>query len=255
MKPYGVSHALQNDVSRIVVEQDTRHSAKKREGILVASQEVGDALVQEEFQEDRPGPREHHHEGHQLTLSPPDLNPSEVPPIDLALLSRERPESEKRFWSTARPQASDHDPEVVLASGIPSFANHLVNTTRADLRILGEGLDDERDERVGDRGAWQLLDGGNSGVAKHALHGVVMNLELCRDRVDAPLFGQIQPENLGFHFGRNHWVCLHREDDPVLGALSETSAPASRTKVDSGRWVRIERRDRRPLRRNRRQAG
>ena len=52
-------------------------------GTGVTGQEAVHARIEEEAQVDLPGPRQHHHEGHQRPLRTPDGELAEVRPVDL----------------------------------------------------------------------------------------------------------------------------------------------------------------------------
>ena len=45
---------------------------------------------------------------------------------------------------------------------------------------------------------------GDAGLAEHAPHRAVMQLQLPRDRADRPAFGVMQPQDLGLELTRDH---------------------------------------------------
>jgi len=84
----GIATSFQDGAFQIVVQDDTRNPDKGLERRDVAAQEVLHAGIEAVAQEDLPRVAQHHHERHQRTPRPADLQMAEMAPVHLRLLAR-----------------------------------------------------------------------------------------------------------------------------------------------------------------------
>ena len=110
----------------------------------MAAQEVVHALIEIEAQEDLPAEAQHHDEGHQRALGAPDLHVAEVPPVDLALLARQRLQAQIGLGRAARSQLRDMGAELTGATGITACLCHPEQACGTERRVLRQCLDDQR---------------------------------------------------------------------------------------------------------------
>src|SRR5664279_5576618 len=71
----------------IVVKHDTRYPGKRLERRDVSAQEILHPGIEAEAQEDLPRVAQHHHERHQRTPRPPNLQVTEMSPVGLGLFT------------------------------------------------------------------------------------------------------------------------------------------------------------------------
>ena len=100
-----------------------------------------------------------------------------------------RAQPQIRFAGRSRPQSRDDGAEMIGGAGIAALAHHRVQPRGAQRRVLGEGLDDEREVRLDHRGTQRLVRRRHPGLGEHATHGAVMHAQLRRDGADRPAFG------------------------------------------------------------------
>ena len=196
----GVARALEHGALQIVVERHPGHRAPGLEGRDVAAQEVLHARVQEEAQEDAPRPRQHHHEGHQRAARTADGEVAEVPPIDLALLTRQRAQTQVRLGARARSMARDQVAEVIGTARVAAFPDHAIQAGGGQPRKLGEGLADEGQIGVDRRRTLHRPEPGQPGLGQHARNGVPMQGQLGGDGADAPALGVVVAQDLRLLF-------------------------------------------------------
>lgn len=195
--------ALEDGGLEVVIEEPARHAAEGVEGSYVSEEEALHGLVEEELGVHGTCVRQHHHEAHDRPSRASDDEVAEVPPVDLALFSGQRRESQERLGSGSRTKTRDQPPELHDRASIASHAQHLVQARRAQTRMPRERLDDDRVIGVECRWAHETraheairLDGG--------AHGVVMEAKLGRDGAELPVFGIEETTNLSAAFGRDH---------------------------------------------------
>ena len=192
----GLAAAFQHGALQVVAPDLAGHAPPGLEGVGMAAQEVVHRRVQVEAQEDAARVAEHHHEAHQPALGAADPDRAEVGPVDLGLLAGKRPEPHIGLGRGLRPHRGDHLAEVALAPALVAApAHHLVEPAGRQLRIVLQGLLDERDEGI-DLRTPPPPRRRRPGVLDHPPDGAVMDAELARDRADLPLLGVIQPQDL-----------------------------------------------------------
>ncbi len=150
------------------------------------------------------GEAQHHDERPENALGAPDLDLSEVGPVDLRLLAGERFEALKRLRWLARPIAANDSTEVIGAALIASLLDHLKQPARAQPRVFLELLDDERQKRIRHRWPWCHRGYLDASLLKHALDRGVMDTELPGDRAHRPLLCMEQPQYVGFRLLGDH---------------------------------------------------
>ena len=213
----GVAGALQHGALEVVVEQHPRHAAEEGEGLDVAAEKRRHRRAREEAQEDLPREAQHHHEGDERPRRRAHGELAEVRPIDLGLLAGQRAQPQERLRRRPRPMARDDGAEVVGAARVAARLDHHVQAAGAEARVLGERLDDEGNEGIGDRSA-RLHRGDRAGLREHAPHGAVVMAELGADGANGPLLGVEEAEDLRLAIGPDHGAprrrCARKSPSP-----------------------------------------
>src|SRR5260370_11228927 len=91
-----IADPLDDGALEVIVEYATWNAGKRVERAHVSAQEALGGLVKKEARVHRPRPTEHHNETGQGAIGVTDFDSTEIPPIDLGLLARQRPQSEGR---------------------------------------------------------------------------------------------------------------------------------------------------------------
>jgi hypothetical protein len=188
--------ALQHRAFDVVIEQDARNAAEKVECFDMAAQEAGHGGAEIEAQEDLARPAQHHDEGEKGPTGLTDRHLAEVPPIDLPLLARQRPQAQEGLGRRAGTVTGDDRAEVVRGAGIASRLDHRMEPTGTQPRVLPKRLDDEGDVGIDHRRPRRDEPVLQSGLCEHAPDGGVMMTELGGDRAGLPLLGVMQAEDL-----------------------------------------------------------
>ena len=102
MEPDGVAATFEHDALHVVVERDPGRAPECGERLDVAADEVGERGAEVEAHEGVAGVAQHQDERHQGAFGAPDGEPSEVRPVNLALLARKGAEPQIRFTGSAR---------------------------------------------------------------------------------------------------------------------------------------------------------
>ena len=149
---------------QVVVEQDPGQSTPGREGCLVTTQEVGHARIEEEAQKDLAREAQHHDERHQGPFGLPHDELSEVPPVDLALLTRQGLQAQigLRLW--ARPVVCDQMPKVILPPAVTTLAHHGIEAAGGEAGVLLQGLEHKGQVGVDQRSPVRPLRLGQPGL-------------------------------------------------------------------------------------------
>ena len=208
VKPDRRAVALEHGALQVVIQKHARHAAPGGKGTGVAGEEARHAGVQEEAQVDRPRVRQHHHEGHQRPARPSDLQVPEVRPIDLGLLAWQRAQSQVRFGRLARTQQRHAVPELTGPAPVAAFARHHEQPAGRQGGETRQRLGDQQHVRIHRRGARRRPRTGKSGLRQHAADRVVVHVQLARDRVHAPLLGEVVAQDLRFQLRRNRHAGL-----------------------------------------------
>lgn len=133
----------------------------------------------------------------------PDLQVTEVRPVDLPLFPSQGAQSQVRFGHRLRPEPVHQMPEVVRAAAVTAFAHHVIQAAGAQRRIACEGVLDERHERFDHRGPYQERRR-DAGLREDAAHRVTVDSQLPAQRTDAPTLGVIQPQDLRLQVSWDH---------------------------------------------------
>lgn len=145
-----VTAALEDGALEIVVEQHAGHAAEGGERVDVATEEEGHRRARDEAQEDAARVAEHHHERPEGALSAPDLQLSEVRPVDLRLLAGQRAQPLERLGRLAGAEPADDTAEVIGTARIAAVLDHREQPAGSQPRILLQLRDQERHEGVDD---------------------------------------------------------------------------------------------------------
>jgi hypothetical protein len=87
---------------------------------------------------------QHHHEGHQRTLRPADIEVAEVPPVNLRLFARQTAQPQIGFGPRTRPVAGDQVAEVIGAAAIATLADHRMQAAGRQRREFLQRPQNER---------------------------------------------------------------------------------------------------------------
>ena len=221
-----VTVPLEHGAFQIVVEQDPRHAAEEPESVHMSAQEERHRRSKEEAEEDLPREAEHHHERPQNALGAADLKLSEVRPVDLRLLARQRSEALKRLRRLARTVATDDASEVIRAARIAARLDHLEQPARAQARVFLQLLDDEHDERICHRWPRRERLWLDARLQQDALHGRMVHAELIGNRADAPLLCVKEAEDFGLRFLWDHGATSRTQWGAARQSRSSTSSSA-----------------------------
>ena len=225
-----IAAALQHCAFQIVVKNHAGLSAPVLEGVDVATQEILRRLIEEEFQIESAGVGQRDHEAGQRSAGAADHDIAEVGPIGLRLVGGKGPQTQKGF-PDPRPQVGNGAAQLHDAAGIAAVVNHLVNARGAQAGMLVQGLPDELDIGIGERGAQWLralktlrFNGGADGVG--------MNAQFMGDGADRPMLGVKVAANFDAGFWRDHqwnslsfWNGRERIDETSAAAAEPAAQP------------------------------
>jgi hypothetical protein len=195
VKAHGIALALDHGALEVVVEDDARRGPEEAECLDVATKEARHRRSHREVHESKAAEREHHHEREEVALSTADGDLAEVGPVDLSLLAGQHRATQVRLGLTPRTQTAHDRAKTALRAAIAASDDHGIEPARPKARVLGERVLDERQERVDESRADDLLGDRQPAVCEHALDGVVMTTELARDRADGPSLDVVQAED------------------------------------------------------------
>ena len=201
MEVHTLSVPLQHRGAQVVVEQSATDPAEEGEGTHVTPQEARQRLVEEEFQVQRPGVTERHHEAAQLPFRTAHSDPTEVGPVHLSLLSTKAAQAQEGFL-VDRAHNSDPTAQLPYRTRVATHPDHLEQPCGAQPGMLAQRLLDEFLVRVDRararrwRAAW--------GVRQRSLHRFRMQPQLGRDRPQLPVFGVVKLANPGDQAGVDH---------------------------------------------------
>src|SRR2546422_170365 len=127
---------LEDGTFQIVIQHVPRNRTKGAERVDVPAQEVGRRGAKVETQEDLTRVGEDHHEAHEEAQGTADEDLAEVSPIDLSLISWERPQTQVGFRGRARAVAGDDGAEVIGTARVAPLADHVVEPAGSKPRVL-----------------------------------------------------------------------------------------------------------------------
>jgi hypothetical protein len=169
----------------------------------MAAQKILHPGVEEAAQEDLTREAEHHDKGHQGAARPPGHYVTEMGPVALRLLPRQRAQAQIGLRLRSWPMAGDDGAETALPAAIAALPNHGVQAAGGQRRELCQHLADEW--QIGIDLRWPLgrPDTGQAGLRKHPGDGFGMHPQRPGDRSDAPLFDMIIAQDLRLEFSWN----------------------------------------------------
>jgi len=139
MKASLAAEAFQNSGLEVVVEQASGATTERLEGPDVAQEEVLECLVEEELEVEGAGVGQREHEARKAPFGLTDANPSEVSPVNLALLAREELQACEDF-DHSRSQATDEASQLSDAAGVTAVSEHGENTGGPRARVSFQRL-------------------------------------------------------------------------------------------------------------------
>jgi hypothetical protein len=143
-----VAHALEHDAFKVVVQEGSGQPAKCDERLDMAAQEAVHLGVEAKAQEHSPRVAQHDHEAHERALRATDLQVTEVTPVHLHLLARQRAQAQERLGRRPRPHRAHQVAEVAGLARIAALAHHVMQPTGRQRRILLQRLADEGPVRI-----------------------------------------------------------------------------------------------------------
>lgn len=150
-----------------------------------------------------------------------------MPPVHLALLAGQRPQTDEGLGRLARPALRHKRAKMRRCAAMPTLDRHLEDPRRTRRRVLRQRVLDERQPR---RELGVLRFGRcRRRLAQHPRHHAVVQAQLARDGALAPLLDSKQTQDFVGQLVRNH------------GAPFQTGWRGSR-------WRSVTRRSRKPMR-------
>ena len=240
MKLDGGPAAVEHGAAQIVVHQVAGGASQRVEGGDVTPQEALQRLVEGEQRGQRPRVAEDHDESRDGACALPDADLAERAPVDLCGFAWQSDDPAVDGAAGLGPQAPHEFAYGEDRTGIATLAHHLVDPRRAQIRVLRQGVADERQVRVDDAGpphagrdVWRLaLDRGADRLTVEA--------ELGRDGPDLPVLGVVQAPDLGALRRPDHPSslsprCAARASEPATGSSARRPRNAWQRGAEPGR--------------------
>ena len=218
----------------------SRHRPAHRRRGTCPRREALQRLVEGEQRGQRPRVAEDHDESGDRAGAGADADLAERAPVDLRGFARQGDHPAVDDAAGLGPQALHEFAYGEDRTGIAALAHHLVDPRGAQIRVLLQGVADERQIRVDDAGpphagrdAWQLaLDRGADRLTVEA--------ELGRDGPELPVLGVVQAPDLGALRGRDHPSSLSprgaaRASAPTTGSSARKPRIGWRRGAEPGR--------------------
>ena len=123
-------------------------------------------------------------------------------PISLRLLAGQSCQAQESFVP-CRPQGSHHPPQLDHTAGVPTSAQHLIETGGAQARMLLKRLAHEVEVWIGEGSTRSHAPFKPLGFQSGA-HGLRMHSQLGGNGADLPVLAVKQPPNIRFLFGSDH---------------------------------------------------
>jgi hypothetical protein len=210
-----VALTLQHGAAKIVVEQDTGTSVPGGKCRSMAAQKVLDPRAEEEAHEDLARKAQHHDEGHQCPAGTADGEMAEVPPVALTLLGSKGAQAQIGLGGRARTKTGNNMPEVIRTAVVAAFTHHGEQTAGGELRILLQGLEDQRQVRVDLRAALRRIGSGQTGLGQHPGHRAMVHMQLACNGAPTPFLDVMKTQYLRLDFRRDGHSALLVSDRRV----------------------------------------
>ena len=240
MKLDGGAATVEHGATQVVVDEVSRDTAQRVEGVDVPAEEALQRLVEGEQRGQRPGVAEDHDESGDRARAGADADLAERAPVDLCGFARQGDHPAVDDAAGFGPQALHEFAYGEDRTGIAALAHHFVDPRGAQPWVLRQDVADERQIRVDDAGpphagrdAWRLaLDRGADRLTVEA--------ELGRDGPDLPVLGVVQAPDLGALRGRDHPSSLSprgaaRASAPATGSSARRPRIGWRRGAEPGR--------------------
>jgi hypothetical protein len=178
----------------------------------MAAQEVLQARIQEEAEENLARVAQHHDERHQRPARPADRQMAEVSPIDLALFAGQAAQAQIGLGLRAGPVTGDDMAEVAGAAAVAALPDHGVQTAGGQRRERLQGLVKEGQIRVDPGRPRRPPDARQAGLGQHPGNSVVVHVQLPGDGPDEPLLNVVIAQDLRLEIrgdGHEQVLCGH----------------------------------------------
>ncbi len=204
MKLHGGAAAVEYGAAEIVVDEVAGTASQRLEGVDVSSEEALQRLVVSEQRGQRPRVAQDHDESGHRACALSDADLAEGAPVDLRGLAGQGDDAAVDGAVGLGPQAPYEATDLDDRARIAALADHLVDPRGAQMRILRQGVADQRQIRVEDAGPTQA----RADACRLTLHRgadrVMVEAELGRDGPDLPVLAVEQASDLGALRGRDH---------------------------------------------------
>ena len=234
MKLHGGAAAVEHGAAQVVVHEVAGGASQRLEGVDVPPQEALQRLVEGEQRGKGPRVAEDHDESGDRACALSDADLAERAPVNLCGLAGQGDHPAVDGAVGLGPQAPHEAADLDDRARIAALADHLVDPRGAQIRILRQGVTDERQIRVEDAGPTQA----GADPCRRALHRsadrLMVEAELRRDGPDLPVLAVEQAPDLGALRGCDHRSsssprCRARASQPATGS------PARRPRIE---WER-----------------
>jgi hypothetical protein len=226
-----IAASLQYGTFEIVVKNHSRLPGPVFERMNVTAQEALHSLIDEEFQIQRSGIRQRHHEAGQGSCGAAHHHVPKVSPIDLRLLAEKRLELQERF-AALRTQAGNGTPQLHHAAAVAAVANHLVDARGAQARMLIESVSNELD--VGIDGYSQWLGVVEAFALDRVANGVWVDAQFTGNGADFPVFDAKIAAYLRAGFRTDHEIVHLRCGMCGNGSMKRPERPQTRQRSHNG---------------------
>lgn len=223
MKAHLIFVAGQNHTAHVVVEDDAGTTLKLGKGLNVSMQQAFQSLIKEEVQGQgaRVGKRDD--KAGKPAAGLPDAHWAEVRPIGLCLLTgkgSQLPERLLHHGTETGHQTAQLRGSACIAAG----ADHLEDAGGTQARIPSQGLANEIDIGIS-LAAGAILFGAIETICfQGRTHGITMQVQLCGDGSDLPVFGKKQKADFCYQLGIDHGSPAGAEDLDELPPASANDA-------------------------------
>ncbi len=207
-----VSGPLEHDRLGIVEKPLSCASTEERDRAHQRPAERVDPQVDDELGPHGARIREHHHERPERAVSAGHRQRTDVRPVDLRLLSRERLGAQEHLVSRRRTRLAHIAAQRANTALVAALDEHVLDARRYQPRVARERLVDEGDvriehPRVGPRAARLGPE-----AAEHPHHHVEVHPELRGDRAAFPVLREVQtPDLRGYRLTDGHRVTSQSE--------------------------------------------
>jgi len=202
VKTYGITLPVQNGRAKVVVNNDPGSSAPVLKRADMASKKVFQCLIEEKLEIAGARIRERKDKTGQAPARAADLDFTEMRPIDLGLLARERVQP-KEYFGFSGPQAGNNTAKGNEAALVSALTQHLVNSSGTESRVGSKGSLDKADVWIR-QGCAQDTRPIETIRFQRVAHCVRMNAQVYGNGPNLPMLDIEKSPNLRNCFRRNH---------------------------------------------------